>query len=63
TVAHDARMLWPNCLFVAQDDYLYFTVDQWNRNPSYHNGEDLRKKPYSLFRIRIDAGQVLLDRS
>jgi hypothetical protein len=48
---------------VAQDDYLYFTVDQWNRNPSYHNGEDLRKKPYSLFRIRIDAGQVLLDRS
>ncbi|MEG3937485.1 MULTISPECIES: L-dopachrome tautomerase-related protein [Microcoleaceae] len=63
TLAHDARMLWPNCLFVAQDGYLYFTVDQWNRNPSYHNGQDLREKPYSLFRIQINAGQVLLDRS
>ncbi len=62
TVAHDSRMLWPNCLFVAQDRYLYFTVDQWNRNPSYHNGQDLREKPYVLFRIYIDAPPVLLDK-
>lgn len=62
TVAHDPRMLWANCLFVAQDGYLYFTVDQWNRNPTYHNGQDLREKPYCLFRIRIDAVSVLLDK-
>lgn len=62
TVAHDQRMLWPNCLFVAQDGYLYFSVDQWNRNPQYHNGQDLRERPYSLFRIRIDAQPVLLDK-
>ena len=62
TVAHDQRMLWPNCLFVAQDGYLYFSVDQWNRSPQYHNGQDLREKPYSLFRIRIDAQPVLLDK-
>jgi len=62
TVAHDPRMLWSNCLFVAQDGYLYFTVDQWHRNPTYHNGQDLREKPYILFRIHIDAQPVLLDR-
>lgn len=62
TVVHDPRVLWPNSLFVAQDGYLYFTVDQWNRNPKYHNGQDLREKPYSLFRIRIDAQTVLLDK-
>lgn len=63
TLAHDARMLWANCLFVAQDGYLYFTVDQWNRNPSYHKGQDLREKPYILFRAYIDAQPVLLDKS
>lgn len=62
TVAHDQHLLWPNCLFVARDGYLYFTVDQWNRNPTYHNGQDLREKPYALFRIRIDAQPVLLDK-
>jgi len=62
TVVHDPRVLWPNSLAVAQDGYLYFSVDQWNRNPQYHNGQDLREKPYSLFRIRIDAQPVLLDK-
>ncbi|MEH2247782.1 L-dopachrome tautomerase-related protein [Nostoc sp.] len=62
TVVHDPRVIWPNCLFVAQDGYLYFTVDQWNRNPTYHNGQDLREKPYVLFRISIDAQTVLLDK-
>ncbi len=60
TVVHDPQVLWPNSLTVAQDGYLYFTVDQWNRNPTYHNGQDLREKPYSLFRIYIDAQPVLL---
>lgn len=62
TLAHDPRLIWPNCLFVAGDGYLYFTVDQWNRNPNYHNGQDLREKPYVLFRIQIDAQPVLLDK-
>lgn len=59
TAAHDPRMIWSNCLFVAQDGYLYFSVDQWNRNPTYHNGQDLREKPYVLFRFKIDAQPVL----
>lgn len=60
TVAHDPRMLWPDTLSVAADGHLYFTANQLHRQPNYQNGTDLREKPYSLFRVEIDAGPVLL---
>jgi sugar lactone lactonase YvrE len=60
TIAHDARILWPDTLSVATDGYLYFTANQLHRQPQFHEGTDLREKPYSLFRIKIDAGPVHL---
>lgn len=60
TLVHDPRVLWPDTLSVAQDGYLYFTANQLHRQPRYHNGQDLREKPYSLFRVRIDANPVTL---
>lgn len=60
TIAHDPRILWPDTLSVAADGYLYFTANQLHRQPQFHEGQDLREKPYSLFRIKIDAGPVLL---
>ncbi|MEP9380107.1 L-dopachrome tautomerase-related protein [Aquabacter sp. CN5-332] len=60
TIAHDPRILWPDTLSVAANGYLYFTANQLHRQPQFHQGEDLREKPYVLFRIRIDAGPVLL---
>lgn len=60
TVAHDPRMLWPDTMSVATDGYLYFTANQLHRQAKYQNGQDLRQKPYSLFRVKIDAGPVLL---
>ncbi|MBV9470514.1 MAG: gluconolactonase [Abitibacteriaceae bacterium] len=60
TVAQDSRMLWPDTMSVATNHYLYFTANQLHRQPSYHYGKDLRKKPYHLFRVKIDAGPVLL---
>jgi hypothetical protein len=45
---------------VASDGYLYFTANQLHRQAQFHEGEDLREKPYSLFRIKIDAGPVHL---
>jgi sugar lactone lactonase YvrE len=62
TIAHDPRILWPDTLSVASDGYLYFTVNQLHRQPQFHEGADLREKPYTLFRIKIDAGPVLLKR-
>jgi sugar lactone lactonase YvrE len=42
------------------DGYLYVTANQLYRQARYCDGEDRRRKPYALFRIRIDAGPVLL---
>lgn len=47
-------------LLSSNDDYLYFIANQLHRQPSFHNGEDLRKKPYSLFRVAVNAQPVSL---
>ncbi len=60
TIAHDPRILWPDTLSVATDGNLYFTANQFHRQAQFHEGKDLRQKPYTLFRIKIDAGPVLL---
>ena len=60
TVTHDPRLLWPDTLSLAADRYLYVTANQLHRQARYHRGRDLRRKPYTLFRIRIDSQPVLL---
>lgn len=60
TVVHDQRLLWPDTLSVALDGYLYVIANQLHRQARYQKGHDLRRKPYTLFRIRIDASPVLL---
>lgn len=60
TVAHDPRLLWPDTLSVAMDGYLYVTANQLHRQSSFNGGRDLRQRPYTLFRIRIDEQPVLL---
>jgi sugar lactone lactonase YvrE len=62
TVTHDPRLLWPDTLSLAADGYLYITANQLHRQARYHKGRDLRRKPYTLFRVRIDAQPVLLRR-
>ena len=60
TVVHDPRLLWPDTLSLAADGYLYVTANQLHRQARFHRGHDLRRKPYTLFRVRIDAQPVLL---
>jgi sugar lactone lactonase YvrE len=60
TIAHDPRILWPDTLSVGRDGYLYFTANQLHRQALFHEGRDERVKPYTLFRVKIDAGPVLL---
>lgn len=60
TLTHEPRLLWPDTLSLATDGYLYVTANQLHRQARFHKGKDLRRKPYSLFRIRVDAQPVLL---
>jgi sugar lactone lactonase YvrE len=55
TIAHDPRILWPDTMSIGPDGYLYFTANQLHRQPGFHGGKDMRKRPYALFRTRIDA--------
>ncbi len=60
TLAHDPRILWPDTMSLAADGYLYFTSNQLHRQPTMHNGQDLRQRPYQLFRLKVDAAPVQL---
>jgi sugar lactone lactonase YvrE len=60
TLVFDPRAVWPDTLSLATDGYLYFTANQLNRQPRFHEGKDLRVKPYMLFRVKVDARPVLL---
>ncbi len=60
TLVNDDRVLWPDTMSLARNGYLYFTANQLHRQAQYQNGKDLRQKPYSLFRLRVNAQPVLL---
>ena len=61
TLVHDPRLLWPDTLSLATDGYLYVTANQLHRQARFNKeGSDLRRKPYTLFRIKVDAQPVLL---
>ena len=59
TVVRDGRLLWPDTLWI-HGGYLYITANQLNRQASHHYGKDRRVKPYSLFRVKLDARPVIL---
>jgi sugar lactone lactonase YvrE len=58
TLVHDPRVLWPDTLSLAADGHLYFTANQIERGAGFHNGQDLRQKPYVLFRVRVDGTRI-----
>jgi sugar lactone lactonase YvrE len=55
TIVHDPRVLWPDTLSIGPDGYLYFTANQLQRQAGFHDGKDLRDKPYRLLRVKVDA--------
>lgn len=60
TLVCDPRVLWPDTLSVATDGYLYFIANQLHRQAQFHEGKDLREKPYMLFRTHVGSKPVLL---
>lgn len=52
-LSRDPRYGWIDTLAVATDGYIYFTVNQLFRSPSYYPGTDRRLKPFVLFRAKM----------
>ena len=58
TLVHDPRLLWPDTLSLAADGYLYVTANQVERQGAFHEGHDMRQKPYVLFRVKVDGTRI-----
>ncbi|WP_234330209.1 major royal jelly family protein [Streptomyces acidiscabies] len=60
TLAQGHELTWIDTLSIASDRHLYAIANQVNRQALFHEGKDLRRKPYLLVRLPIDAGPVKL---
>nr|WP_245439030.1 major royal jelly family protein [Methylorubrum zatmanii] len=60
TIAQGPEILWPDTLSIGTDRFLYFIANQLHRQAGFHGGVDERRKPYHLYRVKIDAGPVHL---
>jgi sugar lactone lactonase YvrE len=51
-LAHDTEnFVWPDGL-AYRNGYVYVTLGQWNRLPGFNDGNDLRKPPYLVVKIK-----------
>jgi sugar lactone lactonase YvrE len=62
TLVTDPQMWWPDTLALSTEGYLYLTANQLHRQAKFHEGKDLRQKPYYLFRVKVDGTPVALTR-
>jgi sugar lactone lactonase YvrE len=53
-IARDARFVWPDGIF-ADDRYVWVVLGQWTRLPQFHSGMDMRKPPFLVARMPIEA--------
>jgi sugar lactone lactonase YvrE len=52
--ARATNFLWPDTISVTHDSKeMIFTASQLHLMPGYHNGQDLRKAPYNIFRLKL----------
>jgi len=58
TLAHGPNLWWPDSFAWGADGTLYVTATQLHRQRKYNNGQDLREKPYLLFRIKTTATPI-----
>lgn len=56
-LARDPRLIWPDGLYY-RDGYLYVSIGQWQRAPALHHGQDLRKPPYQILKIKLNASNA-----
>lgn len=54
-VLHDERLIWPDSYSVSDDDYLYLTCSQINKQPEYNEGKNKRTSPYTIYRIKLNC--------
>ena len=54
----DPRLIWPDTMAIGNDEYLYVTTSQQDLRAEFHDGDELRKQPYGLYRVYIGSMPV-----
>ncbi|KZT53115.1 MRJP-domain-containing protein [Calocera cornea HHB12733] len=49
----DPRIQWCDTVSIGEDGYMYFTSNQFTRQPQLNNGTDYRIKPFAVFRVKL----------
>jgi sugar lactone lactonase YvrE len=57
-VVTDPRLIWPDTMAIGPDEYLYVATSQHDRRAEFHDGEDLRQRPYGLYRVFVGSEAV-----
>jgi sugar lactone lactonase YvrE len=57
-VVTNPHLIWPDTMAIGPDEYLYLTTSQHDRRAEFHDGEELRRKPYGLYKVFIGSDAV-----
>jgi sugar lactone lactonase YvrE len=52
-IVTDRRLIWPDSYSISEDDYLYISCSQINKQPDYNEGENKRTTPYAIYRMKL----------
>lgn len=51
-ILQDDRLIWPDSYSISDDGYLYISCSQIQQQPEYNEGEDKRRSPYTIYRLK-----------
>jgi len=53
TIVQDEKLIWPDSYSISDDDYLYISCSQIQKQPDYNDGENKRTSPYTIYRMKL----------
>lgn len=49
----DRRLMWPDSYAISNDGYLYVSCSQIENMSKFHNGVNMQKRPYTIYKIKL----------